>query len=261
MSLLNNSASISSYSYSVGPGISRNDASNVATLSIEVTGATITFTKSNSPNYIKPGNATTITYSVTNLNPEAISSITIEDPIFTTLGVTITQTAGGTITNDILTITIPGTGELATGATAQATVTLLITDAAHPDSTVYDTTANGSFVLETTPETTITKTSKGHLEVNAAIITMSKTVFPNISTITAGNLLTFTIVFTNTGNVDATIPIGHFTDTWPIGSMTNVVCTNTKFSIGVNSITNAEDLIIPADTTKTLIYTGIAISI
>lgn len=261
MSILTNTAVVNTYSFSVGPSIESTSSSNLAVIDITILDETVSFHKTNTPTYVIPGATVTITYSVTNISLAPIRKITIQDPIFTMPNITLSEVIGGSITNDILTFTLSLLNRILPGTTVTATVTLTIADITVPSSTLYDTTATATLTLVTLPETIETRTSKGRLEVNSAIISLDKRIFPLVDTLTAGNVLTFIIDFVNSGNVEATIASNQFSDTWSAGSLKDVACTDEKFSITGNRITNIDPLILPPHSTFTLIYSGITVSI
>lgn len=254
MANLTNTTKINNYQFNVTTGQTSNGSSNSASVTINVTEATVVFAKANNPQYITLGGSSTITYSITNTNSELLTTAIIVDPIFALPGVTFTNLQNATLSGTTLTVNL-GTG-LAQNSTVRVTVTVNVATTAIPSSTVYNTTATGTFTIATLPITTIIKTAKGLLEANAAIIQLVKSLVPNVANITAGNLLTYTITATNSGNVSATIPIGQFTDSWNSNGLTNVQTTTSGFQITSNSITNSTAITINAGETFTLTYTG-----
>lgn len=255
MANLTNTMKINNYQYNITTGQTANGSSNSASITVNVTEATVVFTKSNNPQYISLGGSSTITYSITNTNSEVLTTAIIVDPIFALPGVTFSNLQNATLVGTTLTVNL-GTAGLAQNATVRVTVTITVANTAIPSSTIYNTTATGTFTLATLPITTIIKTGKGQLEVNAAILQVTKSMLPNVTAITAGNLLTYTITVTNSGNVAATIPSGQFLDSWNGNGLTNVQTTNQGFQISTNQIVNNTAITINAGETFTLTYTG-----
>ncbi|MDO5516769.1 MAG: hypothetical protein Q4F66_04390 [Clostridium sp.] len=256
MSNVTNTAKINSYNYNISTIQTANNISNTVSTTIDIIAASVTFTKTDSPNYIDLGGTSTINYAITNNNAELLTSATIVDPLFLIQGVSTSNIQNASLLGNTLTVSL-GTG-LAQNETINVSVTVTIAPTATPSNTLYDTTAIGTFLVATLLPSTVIQTSKGHLEVNSAVLTLTKTVIPNVLGITAGNLLTYTITVTNSGNVPATIPIGQFTDTWTANGLIDVETTTSNFNIINNSISNNAVLTIEAGQILILTYTGTA---
>lgn len=257
MSNVTNTSKVNNFEYNITSGMSANGSSNTSAVTINVTAASVTFTKSNNPQYIDLGGTSIITYTITNNNPERLTIATIDDPIFILAGVTYSNLQGATLLGTTLTVTLPASG-LSQNSTATVSVKVTVAPTAIPSSTLYDTTATGTFAIATLPISTIIQTAKGHLEVNSAILVVTKSVVPNLPTITAGSLLTYTITITNTGNVTATIPIGQFVDSWTSNGLTNVQTNTPGFQVSSTDIKNSTIITLNAGATLTLIFTATA---
>ena len=250
-----NTSKVNNFQYNVSPGQGANGSSNTSAVTVNVTAASVTFTKTNNPEYIDLGGSSTITYTITNNNPEKLTVATITDPIFTTAGVTFSNLQGATLSGNTLTVDLPS-GGLTQNSTDTVSVKVTVANTAVPSNTTYDTTAIGTFTIATTPASIITQSAKGHLVVNSAILLVTKTVSPSVTTITQGNLLTYTITITNTGNVSATIPTGQFVDSWTSNGLTNVQTNTPGFTVSGSDIKNSSPITIAAGTTVTLVFTG-----
>lgn len=257
MSVLTNTAIITHYTYPIGPNISGTGSTIPMSLSITVDPAPILFTVTNAPEYIRPGETSVLTYSITNLNSAPLTTATLVNPLFTLAGVTVSNLKGAVRVGNTLNIILP-TGGLLQYASIHITANITVSSNAISSHNVYNTRSTGTFTLTATPPRSITQTIKGHLEVNSAYLSISKSVLPNTQTITAGNLLTYTITIANAGNVAAYIPVQGFVDTWTPNSLTNVSINDSRFTVNGCTLTNIVPLNISVNEPLILILTGIA---
>jgi uncharacterized repeat protein (TIGR01451 family) len=172
-------------------------ASNSASVPVEnripvVAVPLLVLSKTADAEFVKAGTHVTYTLSYANSGTATAENVVLEDfiPEFTTF---VTATGGGQLVGDKVVWTDPG---LTPGAKGQVQLVLLIDEAAPEGQQVSNTASM-------TSDNSAPVTSNKIVTVrNAPILQVSKTA--NVEFVQPGDLIAYSIEFTNDGNVDAT---------------------------------------------------------
>lgn len=155
----------------------------------------------------------TLSYTVTN-NSEAqinYTTATIQDPVLIDPSIAIVPNSetGGTCTNDIITVNLPG--GLAPGESATYTIKIRVTA---PDASIDLLQTNATATLGTITGRVNRAVDTCGLSYNHAELTIDKQSIP-AGLVTAGQEITYNIVLGNTARVPGTVAVGQFTDPIP----------------------------------------------
>ncbi|MCR8746291.1 DUF7507 domain-containing protein [Romboutsia lituseburensis] len=205
-------AATTSYSYYINPNnpiITTQSTSNTVTTMINI--GLLTATKSVSKAYATVGDILTYTVNIVNTGNVVASSINFRDVIPTGLTfVTGSVTINGTFYTTYDPYASFTLGNISPGATVVVTFNAAV--ASLPTPSLVSNTANITFSYYVNPSGSIivaqVNSNTVTTQINVGTITLTKSVDKSYSTM--GNILTYTVVINNTGNVDASNVI--FTD-------------------------------------------------
>jgi len=243
MSNILNTASIDLYEYEInpnthetvtkGPISSTSDEPKVVPM--------VTLDKVCAPDYMDLGDTFTIDYILTNVDVGSsgpkFTSVTVTDPIFT-------MTSYATITTSINFISIDtGTGigtvdlsslggEIDPGESITASVTFTVISVP-VDPSQFVTTAVGTFMVSM--GLTLTATDTCGSIIRNGDLTISK-VMLTPSPVYVGQIVTYQITITNTGNVDSVIAAGDFTDYPPLTDLADIALVAPPASISFDGL-------------------------
>ena len=254
MAQIINTATIAQYQYPVGTTTKVIDTPISSTAVNELTDVVINFTKVCEPHYADIGDLITLTYTASNstqAQTPLFSKISVQDNLFLStlanveiipsLNVTNFNSTTGTFDFDLTNVG----GTLEPTESISAIITLRLLPGA--DLTLnYNTTATATFT-ESTTQSTRTLSDTCNLQINNATLTINKTSsIPPTTPITCGQVLTYTTIITNTGNVSATILAGNFSDPIPAGTTFASSLSPANFSFNGTAVVNTTDIVIPA---------------
>ena len=252
---LTNTVQAIDYSYTVYGATTGSGTTQQAIVANEILPANITFTKVISRQYATLGDSFTVTYTVGNQTGEILDSVEITDTLVGVTTFTQQSITNGTVTGNVVTMTtLPADGQEQT-----VQITYRIENTTVPSATQYSTKASAAISGGASP--LVTKTATAELQINAAILTATKVVSPTGS-ILEGNVLTYTITITNTGNVDATIPAGKFVDSWTAGGFSTIsISQPTRFAVDItnHTITSIDVITVAAGSNVQFTITGSAL--
>lgn len=261
MAQIINTATIGKYQYNVGDTIKVIATPIFDTVTNTVTDTIVDFQKVCNPHFSDVNQEITITYTATNNTAAAtpvFSNIAVQDDILISNPYIVILN-----TNNVLNYIVTAgrfdmdlaqvSGGLGPGESVTATVTLKLLPGA--DLTYNYNTIATAFFTEPTTGSTNDLTDACNLQIQNGTLTIDKaSSVPEGTPVACGQVLTYTITIRNTGNVEATILAGDFTDPLPHGVAYAESLSPATFTFNGSAVTNTTSIVIPPQTNFVVVY-------